>query len=183
MPLQAVGSGGTDDHLVIRSYEGKSTEEAEWLVVPSKVAPAFAELHGVFDAIRDPQTLYDLIRDHDGDLPPWDDDGRGFAPRGYDPEWLKRQRDPRKGTIRLPYLPEPLSRGGALLGLPGTAADQLITGSFLAKGTGEPEPFPDAIVPFRLRLHGGDSAPRGPERTGRRSGPSRKGFRGPAVAL
>ena len=102
MPLQAVGSGGTDDHLVIRSYEGKSTEEAEWLVVPSKVAPAFAELHGVFDAIRDPQTLYDLIRDHDGDLPPWDDDGRGFAPRGYDPEWLKRQRDPRKGTIRLP---------------------------------------------------------------------------------
>lgn len=163
VPLQEVKEGGTDDRLVIRSYEDRPAEQAEWFVVPPKVSQAFAELHGVFDRFSEAKALYELLKARDGDLPEWDEEeptageagGQDRKPKkkGYDPAWLREHMDG-SGHLTLPYLPDPLSRGAAFARLPGGDKDCVLSVPFVERGSST-SAYPYGVRPFRLRLSGG----------------------------
>jgi hypothetical protein len=154
VPLQEVGPGATADHLVIRSYETRATETAEWLLVPPKVAQIFAELHGVFDCLTDAGALYQLLSNREGDLPPWKTE-EGKLIKGYDEAWLNRQ-GAKTGKLRLPYLPDPLSRGAVFRNLAGRGSTHSVC--FTPPGNAGPT-YPENIGSAHLRLLPGAQPP------------------------
>lgn len=135
VPLAPFGEGESVQRLVIRSnWDAAAAGPCERHVVPPKTSQFLAELHGQFDdaigtglphggafalAAREGPLLSDAPGStmHPGPAPP--------------PDW-PADRDP-PGTylvnpersLALPYLPDPLSRGASLRGLPGAGGDAM----------------------------------------------------------
>ncbi|MFB9275559.1 hypothetical protein [Cohnella cellulosilytica] len=128
------GPGESVHHLVIRSNFNSSAESYnERHIAPPKVSQVMAEQHGCFDISSglDPNA-YQLMINKDG----------SFSEEPHE--------DPQ---LRLPYLPDPVSRGAAFLGLPGAGIDQTIMIPFSTEGD-----WFEAL-PFRLRLEEGTEKP------------------------
>ncbi|WP_310876885.1 hypothetical protein [Priestia megaterium] len=127
--------GESVHHLIIRSNFDSSTDSYnERHIAPPKVSQLLAEQHGCFDTSSglDPGA-YNLMISKDG----------SFSKEPHK-EW----------QLYLPYLPDPISRGAAFLGLPGTGNDETTMTPFTITGD-----WFEAL-PFRLRLVEGTGKPK-----------------------
>ncbi len=131
---QGVTPGESLERLVIRSnYDAPASGDNDRHIAPPRVAQLTAETHGMFDRPTGlDKTAYAAITARDG----------GFAPEGLHPE----------AQLALPYLPDPVARGAALLGLPGAPAATPTQVDFRSAVWPEREPF-------RLRIAEGSGAP------------------------
>ncbi|MFQ6098291.1 MAG: hypothetical protein ACE5O2_11255, partial [Armatimonadota bacterium] len=136
--------GESLEHLVIRSFNDspsrdskKSSESTERHIAPPLGAQLLAETHGMFDTPEGMnKAAYDMIVQREGTFQVGD-----AADEQAHPE----------AQLQVPYLPDPLARGAALLGLPGTPPDKPTEVEF----SGD---WPD-FAPFRIRLVEGKGAP------------------------
>ena len=136
-PRREPANGASLERLVIRSYNSSvaldatpTAETDERHIAPPRIAVRLAEMHGVFDDgqghLKGDAATYSMIAARDKfDLPMHGDIAIVSAP-----------------TLDVGYLPDPLARGAAFRGLPGTTPNQegVIAGSLLAYAT-----LPDAI--------------------------------------
>ncbi|HYG58984.1 MAG TPA: hypothetical protein VD902_13070, partial [Symbiobacteriaceae bacterium] len=129
----ATTPGESVERLVIRSnYDTPAGGVNERHVAPPRVSQIMAETHGMFDTGAGlDKAAYDLIVAREG----------SFSPDAVVPE----------AQLALPYLPDPLARGAAFRGLPGTAP-QAFTHVAFDGG------WPDRM-PFRLVVEEGAGAP------------------------
>ncbi|AIQ58818.1 hypothetical protein [Paenibacillus borealis] len=128
------GPGESVHHLIIRSNYNSSVEAYnERHIAPPKVSQVMAEQHGCFDISSglDPNA-YQLMINKDG----------SFSDKPHE-----------ESQLRLPYLPDPISRGAAFLGLPGSGMDKIMMVPFSTEG----DWF--ETLPFRLRLEDGTGKP------------------------
>lgn len=127
--------GESVERMVIRSnYDTPAGGVAERHVAPPRTSQLFAETHGLFDAGVEnglDKAAYATIIAREG----------LFNPDGI-------QAD---AQLSLPYLPDPMARGAALRGLPGTAP-----GAFTRIPFGNA--WPDRL-PFRMVVEEGSGAP------------------------
>ena len=178
---EPLGQGEAVERLVIRSFNTDpsldpvaTSETNERHVVPPKVSQLMSEVHGQFDGPdgkprSDPAT-YQMIKNRDaGTFSPTLTDGSTdpAAPSPIRPE----------ATLSLPYLPDPLSRGATLRGLPhsvpGTVARTVVSQGLVTEqfydDKAPPEPvtmldfgfgavWPDPAA-FRLALTEGQQSP------------------------
>ena len=163
LPLVPYGPGDALERLVVRSnFDSDIDEPSERHVVPPKTSQFLAELHGAFDdgigegrphdaahdvAAREALQLTDspgTVKESGGPTPPdWPAD-RPDPPGTY---YVNPER-----KLVLPYLPDVLSRGASLRGLPGaTEATQQDWGD---------ANWPDA-QPFILRVEERPADPAG----------------------
>lgn len=147
--------GESQEHLVIRSnYNSAATADSQRHLAPAQTSQHNAEQHGMFDVpanLLNPSGMsklaYALIGDrNEGSLA---NSGKPDPGNQGLPYYEEEQ-------LRVPYFPEVLARGAAFQGLPGTAADSVVTVDFdfalLQK-------WPDAR-PFRLQIVEGTGAPK-----------------------
>ncbi|HWI65740.1 MAG TPA: hypothetical protein VNT75_28270 [Symbiobacteriaceae bacterium] len=129
----ATTQGESVERMVIRSnYDRDADGPNDRHVTPPRVSQLFAETHGLFDADAGlDKAAYDLIVAREG----------LFNPDGTHPE----------EQLLLPFLPDPLARGAALRGLPGTAP-----GNFTKIPFGGDWPN---RLPFRMVIEEGAGAP------------------------
>ncbi|KAA8786728.1 hypothetical protein EC604_23145 [Paenibacillus amylolyticus] len=128
------GPGESVHHLIIRSNFNSSAEDYnERHIAPPKVSQMMAEQHGCFDISSglDPNA-YQIMINKDGN----------FSTEPHE-----------ESQLRLPYLPDPISRGAAFLGLPGSRVDKTMMVPFTTEGD-----WFEAL-PFRLRLEEGTGKP------------------------
>jgi hypothetical protein len=127
--------GESVERMVIRSnYDTPAAGVAERHVAPPRTSQLFAETHGLFDAGVEnglDKAAYATITARE----------TLFNPDGVHPD----------DTLLLPYLPDPMARGAALRGLPGTPA-----GAFTRIPFGNA--WPDRL-PFRMVVEEGSGAP------------------------
>ena len=154
VPLQPYAEGESLHRLVIRSnWDEGAAGPCERHAVPPKTSQFIAELHGAFDdAIGNglPHDAAFAIASREGALLS-DAPGSTMHAGPPPPDDWPTDRDP-PGTylvnpsrpLALPYLPDPLSRGAALRGLPGSVGSP----TRLDWGDGD---WPDA-EPFILRI-------------------------------
>ena len=151
----------TPTRIVIKSLDDKpSPERSERHIVPPKVAHFMAETHGMLDefigAGKDKkvyQAGYKLLRERDSSL-----GKKEKKPDGT--EVIIEPQYDSTGTLQIPYLPDPLSRGAIIYGLPGTS------GCYKIDFVSGNDPHPDCAEknfpvenaqwpnakPFRIRL-------------------------------
>lgn len=128
------GPGESVHHLIIRSnFDSSADSYNERHIAPPKVSQVMAEQHGCFDISSglDPDA-YQLMISKDG----------SFSKEPHN-----------ESQLRLPYLPDPISRGAAFLGLPGAGIDETMMVPFTTEGD-----WFEAL-PFRLRLEEGTGKP------------------------
>lgn len=161
-PLDAdVRSGEGLERLVIRSFnderskDGDASKEAsERHVAPPRTSQVEAEQLGMFDdpstgkMRMDPQT-YALIAAKD----------KGFFERAASNDPIDQGDE-----AKLPYLPDPMALGAALVGLPGELASSIFQYQGQAKPAARKQDFGDAakwpeMRAFRVRLEEGDGQP------------------------
>ncbi len=148
-----VTPGESQEQVVIRgNYDQPATGDSQRHLAPHRTAELTAEQHGMFDVpknILNPggisHAAYSTIAakdsgEFDGGTPDPDNHGQPY----HDVDQLK-----------LPYLPDPLSRGAALRDLPGTDPGEIVTIDFDFPLLGK---WPDAL-PFRLKLVDGTGRP------------------------
>lgn len=135
--------GETLDHLVLRSnFNTAPRTRPERHVAPPKTSQLMAELHGAFDAAgggpprRD---RYEMITTHDGT----------FCSNNNTDDQQVFHNDFESSNLEIPYLPDPLSKGVALHGVPGT------TGTYHIAFDGR---WPD-LKTFRISLVEGSGPP------------------------
>ncbi|MBA2433185.1 MAG: hypothetical protein H0V56_13905 [Chthoniobacterales bacterium] len=131
-----VVEGESVEHLVVRTPPLDGSDTTERHVVPPKISQLMAEQHGKFDGVKIDSTpaAYALAGREAGAL----NDGATEVKKDI---WV--QPAPQ---FTMKYLPDPSSRGAALLGLPGAGAAAPQRVPF---DGGWPDP-----LPFRLRLVG-----------------------------
>lgn len=138
VPVMNWGSPGESvERIVIRSFNSKAEKDGEASkqasdrhIAPPKSPQLIAEVHGMFDDPATPmKSRYSLIKAHDG--------------------WLKDVQPEEK--LDLPYLPDPLTTGASMAGLPGTSGVRTVEFYPQTK-------WPEA-KPFRLKLVEGSAAP------------------------
>jgi hypothetical protein len=145
-------------HLVIRSDRdtgAAATVPTERHVLPPKTSQLLAEAHGLFDTRSglDP-TAYEAIVARAGGTV----DGAGAADPSdpslsyYDTDRLAFPVE--QGTAAVPWIPDPLSRGAALTGLPGVGFGATSVDFGYAEGRTW-----RTTQPFRIRLVEGSAAP------------------------
>ncbi|MEE6185156.1 hypothetical protein [Bacillus pretiosus] len=122
-------------NLIIRSnFDSSADSYNERHIAPPKVSQLLAEQHGCFDTLSglDPDA-YNLMISKDG----------SFSKKPH-----------KESQLYLPYLPDPISRGAAFLGLPGTKTEETTITPFTIAGD-----WFEAL-PFRLRLVEGTGKPK-----------------------
>jgi hypothetical protein len=182
VPREEPKAGESLERIVIRSLNddpSKDHEQTEQKVdrhiAPQLASQLLSEQHGMFDGMS-PAASYALVKERQGTYgKEGDEDGSGVVPH---PE----------AQLPLPYLPDPLGRGAAFLGLPHDPHDALLglPGAppnsqidFHPDGTktvtdlnptekppitlvhvdfGAEDAWPD-LLPFRLHLVEGNGAP------------------------
>jgi hypothetical protein len=164
VPRSAKTEGEHVERLVIRSNYNVASggPNTRWIVAP-KVAQLIAEQHGMFDlanGVDGTLATYQMIvaRESGSFLrPTLPDPATGAEP---DPNAFDQPFYPvanlhfpveNGGTAKLPYLPDPMSRGAAFRGLPGSGGALAL----VAWGT---DPWPGSD-PFVLRIEEGNGAP------------------------
>jgi hypothetical protein len=147
--------GESVHHLVIRSDRDTAAATCERHVLPPKTSQLLAEAHGLFDTPSglDPNAYAAIVARAGGTL------GGGGAPDPSDPSVLYYDTDRlsfpvEDGTAEVPWIPDPLSRGAALTGLPGVAFGATsVDFGYAQGGTWR------TARPFRIRLVEGSAAP------------------------
>ncbi|HWI53752.1 MAG TPA: hypothetical protein VNT01_16565 [Symbiobacteriaceae bacterium] len=125
--------GESVERMVIRSnYDVPAAGPNERHIAPPRIAQIMAETHGLFDADAGlDKAAYQLIIDREG----------SFNPDGTHAE----------AQLALPYLADPIARGAAFRGLPGTAPTVFTKVPFDGA-------WPDRL-PFRVVVEEGAGAP------------------------
>ncbi|MGH2729265.1 MAG: hypothetical protein ACRDJI_01505, partial [Actinomycetota bacterium] len=158
------------EHVVIRSnfdpVVGKALP-AERHVAPPKVDEYMAELLGMFDTPTgmNPGTYAAIVAREDGSFAEKDAQGNYVHPGAqkddnnsapyFDVDSLSFPVEG-GGSAKVPYLPDPLSRGVSFRGLPGLPPGQVFPHAFVQQGSGIEWPN---TQPFRIRLVEGDLGP------------------------
>jgi len=142
----ALDEGESSARLVIRSnFDEKVDEAGIWHIAPPKAAEPMIETLGLFDASDGSvdSKAYNVIRKLDGGS--WRDIGKD-DPNNPGVFFVKGE------GRKLPYMPDLLSRGAVLRGLPGASAAVRVGFGYDEKS------WPDA-QPFDLVLREGAAAP------------------------
>jgi len=141
------GSPGESlERLVIRSFNDSppkdrrpSTASTERHIAAPLGAQLLAEHHGMFDTPTGlDANAYNTIIQREGILLVGND--------------AKEEQAHPEAQLAIPYLPDPLSRGASLLGLPGAAAAKATRVEFSGR-------WPDAM-PFRIKIVDGNAPPK-----------------------
>jgi hypothetical protein len=151
-----VTEGESVEWMVMRSYDyaAPTADTAERHLAPPKTSQLMAEELGMFDIpnqnntaiVLDKNAYNMIIQKEDGSF----DTAPGGAPDPNDHDKPYFDVD----QLDLPYLPDPLSRGVSLRGLPGsTGLEQYNWGS---------NPWPGAM-PFRIKILEGSDPPPAPK--------------------
>lgn len=147
--------GESLERLVVRSPAvGGESQTTERHIIPPKISQLMAEQHGKFDlvpAMNKSDDAYKLAAREGGALT---DVAKQIVKKGDETDpWVLDSPD-----CKVPYLPDPSSRGALLLGLPGLNSEEIVEPTAAKLVNKIPfsdapldDPWPDPL-PFRIRL-------------------------------